>query len=109
MRPMSQMVMPHATRQGSSISIEKFVADTAPMFHNTSPAGSPITVSAPPQLADTTMADPKIMRCRRLCMMPCIMISIMSVVVRLSRFAEMKNVMAARLQSMRWLLRVFSS
>ena len=34
------------------------------IFHRTMPEGSPITVSAPPQLADITMAQPSI---KKLC------------------------------------------
>ena len=79
------------------------------MFQSTMPDGSPITVSAPPQLADITMAQPSSTRCRWRITTSCMMVSIITVVVRLSRLAEIRKVTTESVQSMRWLLRVRSS
>ena len=101
--------MSHAARQGTSSESEKMVAVTAPEFQSTSPSGLPITVSAPPQLAARRMELPKIIRCLRLGIMPCMMVSINTVVVRLSRLIEMMKVTMASVQSIFLLLRVRSN
>ena len=100
--------MPHATRHGIKRVIEKEVAVTASRFHRNNPAGSPITVIAPPQFAAIIIAAPRINRCFRLGTILCMIVSIMTDVVKLSRFADNKKVIVDRVQSIFLLLRVFN-
>lgn len=99
--PIQKMGTSHAMRQGRAIEAEKLEAVTAPIFHRTMPEGSPITVSAPPQLADITMAQPSSTRCLCRITTSCIMVSIITVVVRLSRLADMMNVTTESVHSIR--------
>ena len=96
-----------ANKQGIARIEEKLVAVKAPLVQRTRPSGLPMTVSAPPQFAARRIADPKIIRCLRLCTILCIITSIITVVVRLSRLAEITNVTIARVQIILRLLRVF--
>ena len=93
-------------RHGMISAMEKLVAVTSSLVHKTSPVGSPITVSAPPQLAATTIAEPYIIRCLRAGTISCIIINIIVVVVMLSRLALIINVMAVISQSSLRLWRV---
>ena len=108
-RCISRVGINHAARQGRSNEKEKTVAVTAPEFQSTRPSGLPITVSAPPQLAARRMALPYTILCLLLGMTPCIMVSIITVVVRLSRLMEIRNVTMARVHSIFLLLRVRSN
>ena len=96
----------HATTAGMKRYAEKLVAVTASPPHSMIPVGSPMTVNPPPAFAASTIALPMSIRCRLFCTMLLMMTSIVIVVVRLSRLADMRNVATEMVHSSRFELRV---
>ena len=105
-RPIRYVGKAHAVNAGNARYAEKLVAVTVSSPHNITPAGSPITVMHPPVFAASTMAEPMSILCLLFCTIPCMMTSIMAVVVRLSRFAEIMNVATVMDHNRRLLFRV---
>ena len=105
LRPISSTGMAVATNAGSTSAPLKFVAVTEPRVQRISEVGSPITVKHPPQLAAITMAEPMYMRWRGLSTSFFRIISIITLVVRLSILALSTKVKSTSIHNTRLELR----